>query len=391
MKVYLDNNSTTRVASEVADAMLPYLREKFGNASSLYSLGREAKNALDAARETIARILGASRPESICFTASGSEADNMAIQGVARALRHKGSHLVTSAVEHSAVINTCKALEEEGFTVTYVNPDAAGMVQAEAVARALRQDTILVSIMHANNETGTVNTVADIGKLTRERGILFHTDAVQSFCKLPFSVDELKADLASISAHKINGPKGVGALYIRDGVPIKPLVYGGHQEAGRRAGTENLAGIAGLAKAAELSWKNREPQTARMNSLRNRLQRGLFETIAGLRLNGHPFIRLPNTLNVSFPFIESESLLLELDLKGVAVSSGSACTSGTGEPSHVLLAMGIPYESCRGALRFSLGRENTEEEIDYVLSIMPEIVGRIQAMSPLADKRKFGT
>jgi cysteine desulfurase len=384
MNIYLDNNSTTPLSPEVMDAMMPYLTVKFGNASSIHSAGREAKKALEKARETIMHALGAANPECLCFTASGSEADNMAIQGVARALRHKGNHLVTSAVEHPAVLGPCRFLEEKGFQVTYVKPDESGLIRPEAVAAALRDDTILISIMHANNETGTINPIPAIGTIARERNILFHTDAVQSFCKAPFTVDELRADLLSVSAHKINGPKGVGALYIREGVPIRPLIYGGHQEAGLRAGTENVASIVGAAKAAELGLANMKDAAVRVRSLRDKLEKGLLKKVPHARLNGHPALRLPNTLNLSFPFVESESLLLELDLKGVAVSSGSACTSGTGEPSHVLLAMGIPHEICRGALRFSLGKQNTESEIDYVLQVLPEIVERIRAMSPLS-------
>lgn len=384
MNIYLDNNSTTPLAPEVMEAMAPYLKVKFGNASSIHSAGREAKKSLEKARETVARAVGAANPECICFTGSGSEADNMAIQGVARALRKKGNHVVTSAVEHPAVLRPCRFLEEKGFEVTYVKPDESGLIRPEDVAAALRDDTILISIMHANNETGTINPIPAIGGIARDRNTLFHSDAVQSFCKLPFTVDELKADLLSVSAHKINGPKGVGALYIREGVPVQPLIFGGHQEAGLRAGTENIAGIVGTAKAAELGQAGMEDAAVRMKSLRDKLERGLLEKIPHARLNGHPALRLPNTLNLSIPFVESESLLLELDLKGVAVSSGSACTSGTGEPSHVLLAMGIPHEICRGALRFSLGKENTESEIDYVLQILPEIVERMRAMSPLS-------
>jgi cysteine desulfurase len=384
MNIYLDNNATTPLAPEVLDAMLPFLKGKYGNASSIYSVGREAKKALEESRETIAKILGATSPGSICFTGSGSEADNLAIRGVARALQDKGKHIVTSAVEHPAVLNTCGALEEEGFQVTYVKPDRTGMVPAEAVAEALRHDTILISIMHANNETGTINPIREIGKIARERTILFHTDAVQSLCKVPFTVDELGVDLLSLSGHKVHGPKGVGALYIREGVPLKPLIYGGHQEGGRRAGTENVAGIVGLAAAARINWADLQNESGRLKALRDKLERGLLEKIPHTHLNGHPNMRLPNTLNLSFPYVESESLLLELDLKGVAVSSGSACTSGTGDPSHVLLAMGIPPEICRGSLRFSLGRENRPEDIDYVLSVLPEIVERIRAMSPLS-------
>lgn len=385
MKVYLDHNSTSPLAPEALDAMLPYLRARYGNPSSLYAQGREAKRGLEGARDTIARVLGAASAENICFTGSGSESDNMAIQGAARALRTKGRHIITSAVEHPAVLNTCRALAEEGFEITLVKPDRTGIVQAEAVAKAVRSDTILISIMHANNETGSVNPIAEIGALCRRRSILFHTDAVQTFCKIPFTVDELNVDLLTVSGHKIEGPKGVGALYIRDDVPLKPLIHGGHQEANRRAGTENVAGIAGFAKAAEIGRARLAEDAVGIAKLRDKLEQGLLASIPKTAMNGHPRLRLPNTLNLSFPFVESESLLLELDLRGVSVSSGSACTSGTGEPSHVLLAMGIPHEICRGALRFSLGRENTEEEIEYVLEVLPSIVRRIQAMSPLAS------
>jgi cysteine desulfurase len=385
MNVYLDHNSTTPLAPEALEAMQPYLTGSFGNASSPYALGRQAREALESSREALAVMLGASSAHCVCFTGSGSEADNMAIQGAARAHRDRGKHIITSAIEHSAVLNSCRHLEEEGFPVTYVKPDRNGMVRQEAVAGAIRSDTILISVMHANNETGTVNPVAEIGSIARSRGILFHVDAVQSFCKIPFSVKELNVDLLSISGHKVQGPKGVGALYIREGVSVSPLIFGGHQEEGRRAGTENIAGIVGFVKAAALEQSRQEEEMKRIRSLRDRLEQGLLQKIPDARLNGHPDLRLPNTLNLSFPFVEAESLLLELDLRGVAVSSGSACMSGTGEPSHVLLAIGMPPELCRGSLRFSLGSENTEEEIRYVLEILPGIVQRIRAMSPLAS------
>lgn len=384
MKVYFDNNATTQVVPAVRDAMLPYLQERFGNASSMHAFGREAKKALEESRETIARILGASSKECICFTGSGSEADNMALRGVARTLQQKGKHIVTSELEHPAILNTCKDLEEDGFSVTYVKPDETGLISAEAVAKALRNDTILVTIMHANNEVGTLNPIAEIAKVVKPRGILFHTDAVQSFCKVPINVDAMGVDLLSISAHKIHGPKGVGALYIREGVQLKPLIFGGHQEDGRRAGTENMAGIVGLATAAQLASANLEKVTGKMKMLRDKLEKGLLEKIPNTKLNGHPTLRLPNTLNLSFPYIEAESLILDLDLRGVAVSSGSACSSGSGDPSHVLLSMGISHAICRGSLRFSLGTENREEEVDYVLETLPPIVQRMIAMSPLA-------
>jgi cysteine desulfurase len=384
MQVYLDNNATTPIVPQVRDAMLPYLDDKFGNASSMHSFGREAKKALEESRETIARVLGASRKDCICFTGSGSEADNMALRGASRALQQKGKHIVTSALEHHAVLHTCKDLEEDGFAVTYVKPDDTGMISAEAVSKALRNDTILVSIMHANNEVGTINPIAEIAKVVKARDILFHTDAVQSFCKVPFTVDSLGVDLLSLSAHKIHGPKGVGALYIREGVSLKPLIFGGQQEDGRRAGTENIAGIVGLVAAAQLAFSNLEKSVSRMKALRDKLEKGLIEKIPHTKLNGHPTQRLPNTLNLSFPFIEAESLILDLDLQGVAASSGSACSSGSGDPSHVLLSMGIPHEICRGSLRFSLGTENKEKDIDHVLGVLPAIVERIRSMSPLA-------
>jgi cysteine desulfurase len=383
MNVYLDNNATTAPDPRVLEEMLPYFKGKYGNPSALYSLGREAKQAIERSREIIAGILGVF-PGTVCFTGSGTEADNMALFGAARALREKGRHIITSAVEHSAILNSCAALGKEGFEVTFVKPDRTGMITREMVAREARAATVLISVMHANNETGTINPIGEIGAMAGERGIVMHTDAVQSFCKIPCAVDKLNVDLLSLSAHKIHGPKGAGALYIGPNVPFSPLVFGGHQEEGRRAGTENVAGIAGLGKAAELSHASRDAEAIRIHTLRDRLERGLLRALRGARLNGHAAARLPNTLNISFPFVEAEALLLELDLRGVAVSSGSACTSGTGEPSHVLLAMGIPPEICRGALRFSLGRDNTAADVDYVLGVLPEIVTRIQAMSPLS-------
>jgi cysteine desulfurase len=385
MNVYLDHNATTPLAPEALEAMQPYLTARFGNASSMYALGREAKKALDTARAALADMLGAAEAQNICFTGSGTEADNLAVQGAARAMRNRGRHIITSAVEHSAVLKSCSTLEEEGFEVTYVKPDATGMIKPDSVAAAIRDDTILISIMHANNETGTINPVAEIGKIAGSRSILFHVDAVQSFCKVPFTVDSLNADLLSISSHKVQGPKGVGALYIREGVSPRPLIVGGHQEDGLRAGTENIAGIVGLVAAAGLEHSRQDADMKRTRSLRDRLEEGLLRKIPETRLNGHPVQRLPNTVNLSFPYVEAESLLLELDLRGVAVSSGSACMSGSGEPSHVLLAMGIPPELCRGSLRFSLGSGNTEDEINYVLEILPGIVERIRAMSPLAS------
>jgi|YelNatPaOPRAMG01_1025707.scaffolds.fasta_scaffold00021_66 cysteine desulfurase len=381
-RVYLDHNATTPVREEVLAAMLPYFSERFGNASSVHSFGREARRALEEARETIARAIGA-EPSEVLFTGSGTEADNTAIKGVALAQREKGRHIITSKVEHKAVLETCKFLEKQGFRVTYLPVDRTGMVSPESVEEAIEEDTILVSVMHANNEVGTVNPIARIGAICRERGILFHTDAVQSFCKLPIQVREMNIDLASFSAHKIYGPKGVGALFVRRGVRFLPLLHGGEHERNRRAGTENVPGIVGFAKAVELALAEREEECQRLTRLRDRLWEGIRRRIERVHLNGHPTERLPGTLNVSFEGVEGESILLSLDLKGVAASSGSACTSGSLSPSHVLAAMGIPPELAQSAVRFSLGRSNTEEDIDYTVEILPEIVARLRQMSAL--------
>ena len=381
-RVYLDHNATTPVAPEVLEAMLPYFSQRFGNASSVHSFGREAKRALEDARETVAGAIGA-RASEIIFVGSGTEADNTALKGVAWALRDRGRHIVTSRVEHKAVLETCHFLEREGFEVTYVPVDRYGMVHPEAVREALRDDTILVSVMHANNEVGTVNPIAEIGALCRERGVLFHTDAVQSFCKLPFHVDELNVDLASFSGHKIYGPKGVGVLYARRGVRFEPLLHGGEHERNRRASTVNVAGAVGFARAVELAAGRLEQEVAHLTELRDRLWEGIRQRVEDVHLNGHPEKRLPGTLNVSFGGIEGESLLLSLDMKGVAASAGSACTSGSLSPSHVLDAMGVPLELARAAVRFSLGAGNTREDVDYTLEILLEIVQRLRALSEM--------
>ncbi len=379
-RVYLDHNATTPVAPEVLEAMLPYFSERFGNSSSVHSYGREAKQALEDAREIVAEAIGA-RASEIVFVGSGTEADNTALKGVAWANQHRGRHIVTSRVEHKAVLETCHFLERQGFEVTYVPVDRYGMVHPDAVRQALRDDTILVSVMHANNEVGTINPIAEIGALCRERGVLFHTDAVQSFCKLPFDVDSLNVDLASFSGHKIYGPKGVGVLYVRRGVRFEPLLHGGEHERNRRASTVNVAGAVGFARAVELGIAHREQEVARLVALRDRLWRGIRERVDDVHLNGHPEQRLPGTLNVSFGGIEGESLLLSLDMKGVAASAGSACTSGSLSPSHVLDAMGVPLELARAAVRFSLGAGNTEEDVDYTLEVLPEIVERLRSLS----------
>ncbi len=381
-RVYLDHAATTPVLPEVADAMRPYLTDIFGNPSSVHSFGQEAKRALDASRDTVARIIGADASE-IYFTSGGTEADNLALIGVARANVGKGNHIVTSAVEHHAVLETCEFLETSGVEVTVVPVDGHGLVDPADVERAITDKTILVSIMHANNEIGTVEPIAEISRITRERGILFHTDAVQTVGAIPVNVDELGVDLLSLTAHKFYGPKGVGALYVRRGTRLARLIHGGAQERDRRAGTENVPGIVGLAKALEISQDGIEERAQAQSELRDYLIRGLTARIEGVRLNGHPTERLPNNVNVSIENVEGESLLLSLDMAGVAASSGSACTSGALEPSHVLHAIGQPLEAVHGSIRFALGRSTTRQDLDYVLEQTPPIVERLRSMSPL--------
>lgn len=380
-EIYLDHAATTSLRPEVLEAMLPYLTQEFGNASSVYGWGRRAHQALDRSRDTVGRLLGA-RSEEIIFTSGGSEADNLAIKGVAWAYQTKGKHIITSAIEHHAVLDTVLWLEQKGFEVTILPVDGEGFVNPQDVQNALRSDTILVSIMHANNEVGTIQPIEEIGAIAREHGALFHTDAVQTAGILDLNVEELKVDLLSLSAHKFYGPKGVGALYVRKGARLDPLIHGGAQEKRRRAGTENVAGIVGLAKAFELAQEEREEATWHLVRLRDQLLQGL-QAIPHTKVNGSLKQRLPNNVNVCFQFIEGESLLLNLDLKGIAASSGSACTSGSLDPSHVLLAMGLSHEIAHGSLRLTLGRENTEEQIGYVLREIPDIVERLRAMSPL--------
>lgn len=380
-RIYLDHAATTPVRPEVLDVMLPYFTNEFGNASGVYSWSRTAHQAMDKARDTVAQILGA-RPEEIVFTGSGSESDNLAIKGAAWANQHKGKHIITSSIEHFAVLETCQWLEKQGFEVTYLPVDSEGLIDPEEVKRALRPDTILVSIMHANNEVGTIQPISEVGALLKDTQVLFHTDAVQTAGVLDINVDELNVDLLTISAHKFYGPKGVGVLYVRRGTSITPLIHGGGHERRRRAGTENIAGIVGLAKALEISYDERDTENTRLQALRDKLIEGLT-AIPHSRLNGSQTKRLPNNVNVCFEFIEGESLLLNLDMKGVAASSGSACTSGSLDPSHVLLAMGLSHEIAHGSLRLTLGRDTTEADIDYVLQEIPPIVERLRAMSPL--------
>ncbi|HOB08697.1 MAG: cysteine desulfurase NifS [Limnochordia bacterium] len=379
--VYLDHAATTPMRDEVIEAMMPYFKEKFGNASSVYSFGREARKALDEARQATAGIINADFNE-IIFTGGGSEANNLAIKGAAWEYRHKGKHLITSSIEHHAVLHPMQQLEKEGFEVTYLPVDDQGLVSVEEFANALRGDTILVSIMHANNEIGVIQPIAQIGAICKERGILFHTDAVQTAGLLDIDVKKLNVDMLTMSAHKLYGPKGVGALYVRKGVRLVPLIQGGGHENRRRAGTENVPGIVGMAKALELAAAEREVVTPRIQKLRDRLLEGILN-IPHTRLNGSRTERLPNNINVSIEFIEGESLLLNLDLKGIAASSGSACTSGSLDPSHVLLAIGLSHEVAHGSLRLTLGRDNTDADVDYVLETLPPIVERLREMSPL--------
>jgi len=381
-RVYLDNNATTRMREEVLDAMLPYMKDIYGNASSIHQFGRPARKAIDEARSRVADLLGAASPEEIIFTSGGTESDNFAIRGVAQALKAKGNHIITTAIEHHAVLNTCRSLEKEGYKVTYLGVDKYGTVNIEDLKKAITDKTILITIMYANNEVGTIEPIGEIGKIAKERGICFHTDAVQAVGKLPLVVKEMNIDLLSMSAHKIYGPKGVGVIYIKKGTKITPQLLGGHHEMSKRAGTENVAGIVGLGCAAQLA-KRDLPEEGRIKELRDYLYKGVTSGIEEIHLNGHPENRLPNTLNMSFTYLEGESIILNLDMEGIAASTGSACTSGTLEPSHVLTAMGVDPVKTQGSIRFSLGRDNTKEDMDYVIGVLPPIIKRLRAMSPL--------
>ena len=381
-RIYMDNAATTAVAPEVLKTMLPYFSEIYGNPSSIHSTGRDARRAVDAARKQVAQAIGA-QPTEIYFTAGGSESDNWAIKGTAFAKRSKGNHIITTAIEHHAVLHTCQWLEKQGFQVTYLPVDEYGRVRVEDVEKAITDKTILISVMAANNEIGTLEPIAEIGKLAHEKGILFHTDAVQAVGAIPLDVNAMNIDMLSMSGHKFHGPKGIGALYIRKGVRPDVFMHGGAQERAQRAGTENLPGIIGMGKAIELATQNLEANAARMTRLRDKLIDGILAEIPDVRLNGHRTQRLPNNVNVSIRYIEGEALLLRLDLAGIAGSSGSACTSGSLDPSHVLLAIGLPHEIAHGSLRLSLGTDSTEEEVDEVLRVLPGIVKDLRAMSVL--------
>lgn len=378
-RIYLDYAATTPVSEDVMWAMTPYFRETFGNPSSIHGTGREAHRAVDAARKQVAEAIGAN-PREIFFTSGGSESDNWALCGAAFAQRGRGNHIITTAVEHHAVLNTCRWLEKQGFRVTYLPVDACGRVDPDQAEKAMDDETVLISVMTANNEIGTLEPIREIGEIAHRKGVLFHTDAVQAVGAVPVNVRETGVDLLSLSAHKFYGPKGVGALYIREGVRIDSLIHGGEQEGGLRAGTENLSGIIGLGEAIRLAVE-RMPENARKTAaLRDRLIRGIIERLDGVRLNGHPTERLPNNCSLSFRDIEGEALLLRLDLAGIAASSGSACASGSLEPSHVLTAIGLSPETARGSLRMTLGAGTTEEEIDEVIRVLPEIVEDLRSM-----------
>ena len=381
-RVYMDNAATTALRRDVLDAMMPYLTDIYGNPSSLHYFGQEAHKAVENARHQVASALNAEDNE-IVFTGCGTEADNMALKGIAEKYQSKGKHIITSSVEHHAILHTCEYLEKHGFEVTYLPVDEYGMVKAEQVRDAIRSDTILVSIMFANNEVGTIMPIKEIGAVCREKGVFFHTDAVQAGGHVAIDVKAMNIDLLSLSAHKLHGPKGVGALYIRKGIVIPSLLHGGAQERRRRAGTENVAGIVGLGKAIEIACSDIEGTSKRMCYLRDKLINGIEASIPEVKLNGHRTERLPGNVNFSIKYIEGESILLMLDINGIAASSGSACTSGSLDPSHVLLAMGMPHETAHGSLRLTLGDDTTEDDIDYVLEVLPEIVVKLRKMSPL--------
>lgn len=382
--IYLDNAATTRTAPEVVEAMLPFFTEYYGNASTVYRLGDKSKEAVTNAREIIADALGA-KPEEIYFTAGGSEADNWALKAAAEAYGDKGKHIITSKIEHHAVLHTCQWLQKQGFEVTYLDVDENGLVSPEALEQAIRPDTILVSIMFANNEIGTIEPVAELGAVAKKHGVLFHTDAVQAFGQVPIDVDAMNIDMLSSSGHKLNGPKGIGFLYIRKGVKIRSFVHGGAQERKRRAGTENVPGIVGFGKAVELAVASMEERCGRERALRDYMISRIEKEIPYARINGDREKRLPNNVNVCFRFVEGESMLIMLDNKGICASSGSACTSGSLDPSHVLLAIGLPHEIAHGSLRLTLGDDTTKEQIDTTVDAIREIVQHLRDMSPLYE------
>ena len=386
-KYYFDNAATTPVREEVLQEILPYFREYYGNASSIYSIAKESKKALEAARAKVAAAIGAT-PDEIYFTAGGSESDNMALRGVVNASKKEKKHIITTKIEHHAILHTAEFLETKGVDVTYLNVDEFGKISLEELENAICPETVLISVMFANNEIGTIQPIAEIGEIAKKHGVLFHTDAVQAVGHVPIDVEKLQVDLLSMSGHKLGAPKGIGAIYIRKGTRISPLIFGGAQEKKLRAGTENIAGIVGLGKAAELAVAEMEETTKKLTALRDKLIHGILESIPDSRLNGHPTDRLPGNCNISFSYIEGESLLLLLDALGIAASSGSACTSGSLDPSHVLMAIGLPHEIAHGSLRLTIDRENTEEQVDIILEKLPGLVQRLRDMSPVYPGKK---
>ncbi len=383
--IYFDNAATTKLDEEVLQEMVPYLKDNYGNASSIYKLGRESKKAVEDSREKIAKVLNC-KPNEIYFTAGGSESDNTAIKGIARANKLKGNHIITSRIEHPAVLETCKFLEKEGFEVTYISVDEKGIINLEELKKSIKDTTVLITIMFANNEIGTIQPIEEIGKIAKENNIYFHTDAVQAVGSLKIDVQKLNIDSLSLSGHKFYGPKGIGALYIKSGIKFEKFVDGGHQERNKRAGTENVAGIVGIGKAIELAYNNLDEHNKKIKELRDYYVEQVRLKIPYIKVNGDIEKRLPGNSNISFRFIEGEGLLLNLDLKEICASSGSACTSGSLDPSHVLLAIGLPHEIAHGSLRITIGKYNTKEEIDYLLENLVEIVGRLRDMSPLYEK-----
>ncbi len=383
-RIYMDYSATTPMKKEVLDAMMPYFSETYGNPSSVHSFGREAKNAINNSRETVAKALGAKR-EEIYFTAGGTESDNWAIKGIAKSMKHKGNHIITTKIEHHAVLHTCETLAKEGYEITYLDVDADGLISLDDLKSAIKDTTILISIMFINNEIGTMQPIKEIGAIAKERGVLFHTDAVQAFGNTPINVDELGIDMLAVSSHKIYGPKGIGAMYIRKGIRIGSFIDGGAQERKRRAGTENVPAIVGFAKAVELAVEGLDAHIEKLTGLRDRLRDGIMSKIPYAKYNGHPTQRHPGNVNICFEFIEGESLLLSLDLVGVAASSGSACTSGSLDPSHVLMAIGLTHEIAHGSLRLTVGDFTTEEDVDYVAEQLVGIVDRLRQMSPLYE------
>lgn len=382
--IYMDNAATTRTAPEVVEAMLPYFSEYYGNPSSVYELAGASKKAINEAREKISQVIGA-KPNEIYFTSGGSEADNWAIKETYEAYKEKGNHIITTKVEHHAVLHTCQWLEKQGAKVTYLDVDENGIIRLEDLERAITPETILISVMAANNEIGSLMPIKEIGMIAKEHGILFHTDAVQAFGQIPLDVDECHIDMLSSSAHKINGPKGIGCLYIRKGLKLRSFIHGGAQERKRRAGTENVPGIVGYGKAAELAMTTMKERTAGEREVRDYMIEKIKKEVPYCRLNGHPVLRLPNNVNFSFRFIEGESLLIMLDMEGICASSGSACTSGSLDPSHVLLAIGLPHEIAHGSLRLTIGEETTKEDVDFVVEKIKGIVERLRNMSPLYE------